>query len=209
MWRPLSGCLMVPRAGSKGHWDVRRVRLVVVEDGAQAVGSYLSAEECEETVVVHQSDDEPPAELARRVVGRIATLEGSGRAVARAVIMIANRTDCQAMAARHLLARALVMHAQVALAGSADLTFAVDGRDNIDLRRELMALVETLIGEPVSSPAIRVCFGPPEKPFGRQVSESGFFDRVRPELDGRWLASTTTACAGTPRPTPHAVRSRG
>lgn len=176
---------MLPRSIPPQRSSIRRVRLIVVEDGARAIDSYLSPEECEETVVVHQSDGELPVELARRIVGRIGTLERSGRGIGRAVVLMASRNDDQSMAARHLLARALIIHAHVAPAGAGELIFAVGDGADVDLRYELMALVEALIGEPGGSPMpIRLRFGTPGESSGPAIRKSGSLPRSRPERDG-------------------------
>jgi hypothetical protein len=160
------------------------VRLIVVEDGAEAVSPYLSPEECEETVVVHQSDGELPVGLARRTVSRIGTLERSGRAIGRAVVLIASRNDDQSMAARHLLARALLIHAHEAPAGSGELILAAGGGADVDLRNELMALVGTLMGDPGHSAVpIRLRFGTPSDPSGPAVRKGGFLSRSRLKRD--------------------------
>lgn len=196
MWRPLSECLMLPRTAPPRRSEVRRVRLVVVEDGAPAVDSHLSPVPCDETVVVHQLDGELPVDLARRVVRRIGALERSGRGVARAAILMACRSDSQVMAARHLLARALVAHAHAALAGATEFILAVDGGGDADLRQELMALAEVLVGGSGSHVAIRVCFGPPDECSETPVPKSGFFTRPSPEPNGPRFETDVPAVAG-------------
>lgn len=61
------------------------------------------------------------------------------------------------MAARQLLARALLVHAQVAAIGSSELVLIVGTQGGPPLRHQLMALVEVLVGEPeAGSMAIRI-----------------------------------------------------
>lgn len=141
--------------------DSRRVCLVAVEDGASAFNSYLPLDDCDETVVARQDEGELPAEFSRRIISRIAVIERSARCIEQAVIAVGPSVDDQWMAARHLVARALLTHAHVSGAGASELVFAVHGDADVHLRHELMALVEILVGEPESSrTAIRVRFGP-------------------------------------------------
>jgi hypothetical protein len=122
--------------------------------------SYLSLDECDETVVARQGDGELPAEFSRRVIGRIAAIERSARCIGHAVIAVGPGVDDQWMAARHLVVRALLTHAHVSGVGAGELVLAVDSDAKVLLRHGLMALVETLIGEAESSRmAIRVRFG--------------------------------------------------
>lgn len=140
----------------------RRLRLVVVEDGAEGLGPYLSPDASADTMVLHQSTEEPAAELAVRVIQRIASIERSGQGVAKAVVLLGPRLDQQAMAARQLLARALLVHAQVAAMGSGELVLVVGSQADPALRHHLMALVEALVGEPeAGSMAIRIRFDSP------------------------------------------------
>lgn len=138
------------------------MRVVVVEDGAEGLGPYLSPNASEDTMVLHQSSEESPAELAVRTIRRIASIERSGQGVARAVILLGPRLDQQAMAARQLLARALLVHAQVVALGSSELVLTVGSQADPALRHQLMALVEALVGEPEAcSMAIRLRFDSP------------------------------------------------
>jgi hypothetical protein len=135
------------------------VSLVAVEDGASAFNSHLSLDECDECVVVRQMVGEPPAEFCDRISRRIAAFERSARRIGHAVIAVGPHSDDQWMAARYLVAHALLVHAHGSGAGS-DLVIAVDGDAEVQLRHRLMALVEVLVGEPESSRTpIRVRFG--------------------------------------------------
>lgn len=147
------------RLGPAAQVRGRRLRLVVVEDNAEGLGPYLSANASEDTMVIRQSSEESPAELAVRAIRRIASIERSGQGVAKAVVLLAPRVDQQAMAARQLIARALLVHARIVPGGSSELVLAVGSRTDPALRHRLMALVEALVGEPEAcSMAIRIRF---------------------------------------------------
>ncbi len=119
----------------------------------------MSPNASSDTMVTRQSSEETPAEFAARVIRRIASIERSGQGVATAVILLAPRLDPQVMAARELLARALFAHAEVAPTGSSELVLAVGGHATPALRHQLLALVETLVGEPEArSTRIRIRF---------------------------------------------------
>lgn len=150
--------LLATRAMRPAPGASRRVRLVAVEDGASAFNSYLSLDECDETVVARQGAGELPAEFSRRIISRIAAIERSAQCIGQAVIAVGPGTDDEWMAARQLVARALLMHAHVS--GAGELVLAVDSNAEVHVRHGLMALVEVLVGEPESSRTpIRVRFG--------------------------------------------------
>ena len=147
--RPLFRASMPGPKASRG-------RLIVVENGAQALDSFLSVDGRDETTVVAQGADEAPVELHFRVTGRIAVIERGGRSVDRAMVAIASKLDAQSQAAREVTARAL--HAHMTAAGSGELVLAAHGA-NAELRHELLSLVETLITEHERSPVtIRLQF---------------------------------------------------
>jgi hypothetical protein len=141
-----------------------------------------SPDECDETIVVRRNNDELPVDLARRSIRRIVLIEQAGCSIRRAIVVVAPELDAQWVAARHLLARALVTHAHVALTDCAELFFAVDGDANTDLRHEIMALIDALIGEPETSLVpIRVRFGVDYEPSRPPVRELG--PRLRSECE--------------------------
>lgn len=147
--RPLFGASMPGPKASSG-------RLIVVENGAQALESFLSVDGRDETTVVAQGANEAPIELPFRVMGRIGVIERGGRSVDRAVVAIASKLDAQSQAARAVTARAL--HAHMTAAGSGELILAAHGA-NAELRDELLSLVETLVTEHERSPVtIRLQF---------------------------------------------------
>lgn len=161
----------------------RRVRLVVVEHEAKAFDSYLSPDECDETVLVRQSDGELPFDFIQRVIGRIGIMERSACHIGKAIVLLAPRLDDQSMAARRLLARALLTPTHVAVTGPAELLLAVGGDAEAALRHGLMALVETLVGEPGSgSVPIRVRFGAAAAPSVAPIFDSGVWPRSQVEL---------------------------
>ena len=159
-----------------------QVRLVVVEDGALSLDSHVSPDDGEETVVVVQSHGELPLKLAERVVRRIAAIERSARRIGQTIVLLAARLDEQSMAARYLLARALLAH--VGAAGPADLMLAVSGDAELALRHGLLALVETLVTEPGSrTVSIRIRFGTGRVRSVAPICESGVWPRARSEWE--------------------------
>jgi hypothetical protein len=199
---------MPPRITLPQRSYTRRVRLIVVEGGARAIDSHLLPEECEETVVVYQSKGELPVELALRSVRRIGMLERSGRGIGRAVVLMAARHDDQSMAARHLLARALLIHVHIALAGAGELIFAVGGGADVDLRYELVGLVEALIGEPgCSSVPIRLRFAAPSESSGPAIHRRGSLSRSRREREGDWPDAALDVERSSLEPQRHAAVS--
>ena len=101
-----------PNPGPSAPVGDRRVRLVVAEEGAEGLAPYVSPNASSDAMVTRQSSEETPAEFAVRVIRKITSIETSGHGVAAAVILLAPRLDPQAMAARELLARALLVHAE-------------------------------------------------------------------------------------------------
>lgn len=143
--------------------DTQCVRLVVVENGAHSIDSSLISEGCQKAVVIQQSNAEAPLELVGRIIEQIAALGRAGKTVEQAVIFAAPRLDGQSMAARHLLARALLKSAHIALTRSAELIFNVNAGASGELRHAFMGLVEALFGDSSGLPVpIRLRFGPPE-----------------------------------------------
>jgi hypothetical protein len=157
------------------------VRLVIVEAGARLTDLALDGAGDADTVVVQQAALERAAELAARVISRLAVIERAGSAVQRAVILVAPGPDAQSIEARHLLARALLTHAHVSKVESAELVLSA-GRDaDGPLRDQILALVELLVGAPESSSVpIRIQFGSPAEPARQPRRESGVFARSTP-----------------------------
>jgi hypothetical protein len=148
------------------------VRLLIAETGAESLGSYLSPGDCEETIVLRQYEGESPIELSRRASARISNLESARDHVAQAVIAMSPGVDPQLMAARHLLGLTILSHVQVA-GEESELVLAVDENAVAELRRSVIALVESLVAHPGSRNApIRVRFVAPSDPPRR---ESGVY----------------------------------
>lgn len=131
-------------------------RLIVTEEGAQGFSAFVSADEAEETLVVAQGAEEAAVVLPFRVMARLALMGRSGRSVDSATILVGDRLDGESVAARELVARALLAH--MVAAGSGDLAFAAYGAV-ADLRHDLMTLVEALLNEHEGIPvALRLRF---------------------------------------------------
>jgi hypothetical protein len=149
--------------------DNRRVRLIALEDGASEVDCRVCPDQREETVVIHQCDGELPGVFSGRIISRIGVFERSARSIDQAVIAVGDRFDDQAMAARHVLARALLTHVRSSLAGAAELVLAVDGDAGPALRHQLWTLAEALVADASGSRVpIRLRFGrsEPASPIG-------------------------------------------
>jgi hypothetical protein len=149
--------------------DNRRVRLIALEHGASEVDCRVCPDQREETVVIHQCDGELPGVFSGRIISRIGVFERSARSIDQAVIAVGDRFDDQAMAARHVLARALLTHVRSSLAGAAELVLAVDGDAGPALRHQLWTLAEALVADASGSRVpIRLRFGrsEPASPIG-------------------------------------------
>jgi hypothetical protein len=154
------------------------MRLVVVENGVRDIDRHVLPDDCDETVVIRQFDGELPVDLVRRSIRRIAAIEQSRRRITRAVVLVAPNADKQSMAARSLLARAILTHAHPSFAGATEFTFFVDADVEPDLRHELLGLVEAIIGLQASRAApIRLRFGEPSEDSTLTVRKSGFWPR--------------------------------
>lgn len=149
------------------------VRLVAVEDGAHGLESRITPDGGEETVVVAQWGGEPPASLIIRVAARIGALERSGKKVGRAILLVGERRDDQAIAARRLVARALLSHL-LSSNGTELVLDAVGAR--ADARHELLSEVEAMLEE-LERPSvpIRLQFRRERAPF----QESGIYPITR------------------------------
>ncbi|NLE85998.1 MAG: hypothetical protein GX607_06330 [Myxococcales bacterium] len=173
------------------------VRLVVLEDGADARSVPALGRPEDELVVIAQGREESPLDLVLRVIHRLSSLEQSRRHVASAVLRVAPRVDEQAAAARDLLARALLTHS--AVAGSSELVFDASGSLDAAERTEILELVDRMFQEAVPGRcAIRVQFGEPRPasipPEGSVAPESGVMPIAR-------VSPLAGPVAATPRST--------
>jgi hypothetical protein len=131
------------RPGSKIN-KPQPVRLVAVEDGARGFESRVTPDGGEETVVVTQWSGEPPESLIVRVAARIVALERSGKRVDRAILLVGHERDQHVIAARRLVARALLSHLHSS-SGSELVLDAVGAPASV--RHALLAEVEALLEE--------------------------------------------------------------
>lgn len=129
--------------------DIASGRLLVVEQGAGGFDTVATPDGSEETTVVAEGPGDSILELPFRVTRRLALLERNGHSVSRAVLLAADRHDKQSVASRGLVARALIAH--MTAAGGGELVLAGDGT-NVELRIELLALVEDLVFECEETP---------------------------------------------------------
>lgn len=136
------------------------VRLVLVEEGADPIDVHTVTGDGDETLVLGQGRGECATDFTYRVIQKLSALEQVGRRVGVAVLRVAPRVDPQTMAARNLLARALLTHS--AVAGPTELVFGAGARIGKGLRLRLLALVEELIQESVTgSTTLRIQFDEP------------------------------------------------
>ena len=153
------------------------VRMVIVEHGALGLDSHLSPDESDEAIVIRQCDGEHPKEWASRAIWQLTALKQSGRSVGQCTMLIVSRPDEQSMAARSALARAVLAHVGAHGTGTASTEFllAVRGDADTEFRRDVLALVESLISAPGGSAVpIRVCFTPRDVSSSTPVGTSGF-----------------------------------
>lgn len=132
------------------------VRLVVVEHGASMPSPSTSHEsQADELDVFVLPDADSPSDLALRVLRQIAAIERSGQHIRSAVIAAAGDGGGQSLAARCLIARAMVAHQMGRGSGELVLTSrAVPGRR---VQNQLLALAGALTVEAgASDVSIRV-----------------------------------------------------
>lgn len=151
----------------------RRVRLLIVEEGAQCQGTYLSPGECDEVIVLRQSEGESSMDLFVRATLRVADLERTGKQLAVALIAMSPLLDPQRTAVRRMLGLTILHHVQ-AVGKDSELVLAVDGAAEPELRRDLIAMVESLVAHPGSRHApIRLRFTAPAELSEDPPLESG------------------------------------
>ena len=159
------------------------LKLVVVEEGTHPSAPTLwSADEATELMVVVEGESEPPLDFALSTMRRIATLERSGRRVREVVILVSGQHDGQALAARCLLARAVLTHQMQE--GQGELTFDAQPETDTEAQHELLSLAGVLMTDLGHSQiSIRVRFAD-VRPVARTVPEadakSGVFASARP-----------------------------
>jgi len=126
--------------------DKPAIRFFVVESGAALpAGSAPCAGDTSELSIFVLADADPPNRLALRVLRHIAAIERSGQRIVSATIVTGVRRGAQSLAARCLIARALVAH-QAGM-GSGELVFSA-GTDNArHEQEELLAMAGALTGE--------------------------------------------------------------
>ncbi len=148
-----------------------RRRLLVVESGARAF-SREGGEQFDETVAIAQLRDEPAAELAERVLLRVASVARARSGFEAATLFVGAATDRQSAAARRLIALAIAAQA----ANNSRLTelviVAASPHATPALREQLLDLVDDLTLNTDQPLSVRVCFG--ESPTANEP-DSGVF----------------------------------
>ena len=151
----------------------RRVRLLIAEQGAEVLGSHLSAGDCDDVVVLRQFENESPIELYLRVLAQISNLLFNGSQVARAVLVMAPLREPALGETRRMLGLTILSHVQ-SVGEDSELVLAVDAHASPELRREIIDLVESLAAHPGSRYApIRVRFSAPTRNAQLRSCESG------------------------------------
>ena len=153
---------------------VARRRLLIVESGACAL-SREGAERFDETVAIAQLREEPPDELAHRVLARVASVERSQMAFDAATLFVSAATGPAAASARRLMALAIAANAARS-ARLNELLVVVTSPDPSDaLREQLLDLVDDLRLNPDQPLSVRVCFA---ATHAAAVPDSGVFWRL-------------------------------
>jgi acetolactate synthase regulatory subunit len=134
-----------------------RRRLLVVESGACAFSREGGAQ-FDETVAIAQLRDEPPAKLAQRVLGRVASVERSRFGFDAATLFIGAAIDREAAAARRLIALAVAAHAANNARLSEMVLVVASPRVTDELRAQLLELVDELMLNTDQPLSVRVCF---------------------------------------------------
>jgi hypothetical protein len=123
------------------------VRLVVVEDGANAAEDHAVPDGADDTVFIAQGGGERPMDFARRVIGRILAFEEGHRSIVSTIVLLSPRFDNEATAARIALAHELMRHAASAL-GSSELLLSAGSDLHPTLQSKVVALADLLMAGP-------------------------------------------------------------
>ncbi len=134
-----------------------RRRLLVVESGARAF-SREGGEQFDETVAIAQLRDEPAAELAERVLMRVASIERSRFGFEAATLFVGAATDREAVAARRLIALAVAAHAATNARLSEMVIVVASPHATDELRAQLLELVDELTLNTDQPLSVRVYF---------------------------------------------------
>lgn len=139
------------------------VIVVVMEQGAVWPGWIADCRATPESLVIAQQAEETPAELALRVVQRLALLEAGGHGVVTAVLAAGHAGGDEVYAARCVIARTMLAH-MAGRSRAGGLVFAASEEIDEGRRVELLELAETLIGQLAGTRlSIGLHFGSPER----------------------------------------------
>jgi len=119
----------------------REATLVVIEFGA-SWPKWLAPNQGGDLAVVAQHYEGEPRSLVTQVANRIARLETTGWQLGTTVLVINERTDGDAFAARSILARGLL--ARLARAGGGELVLTVSDATNGRTRHGVLGLAAAL-----------------------------------------------------------------
>lgn len=127
---------------------MRKATLVVIEFGA-SWPKWLEPSRGGDLAVVAQHYEGEPRSLVTQVANRIARLETTGWSIGSTVLVINERTDSDAFAARSILARGLL--ARRARAGGGELILTVTDNAHAKVHQNLMGLAAALEPEALRS----------------------------------------------------------
>jgi hypothetical protein len=119
----------------------REATLVVIEFGA-SWPKWLEPSQGGDLAVVAQHYEGEPRSLVTQVANRIARLETTGWQLGTTVLVINDRVDGDAFAARSILARGLL--ARLARAGGGELVLTVSDSTNARVRSGVLGLAAAL-----------------------------------------------------------------
>jgi hypothetical protein len=132
--------------------------LVVVEDGTTLPKDLGRADGGFYELVVVAQDRVTPTDLVLRVARNLASFEQRGRRLERAMLVVGDRSDASADAARCLIARSLAAH--LAASSNGELEIVCGQGSKASRRHELLALAGVLTSEAPSNLSVSVRFEP-------------------------------------------------
>jgi hypothetical protein len=158
MERPLlSGKAMLRERSRSSSLSLHRRRLVVIEKDAPSV-TCQGDESREEAVVIAQLPDEAPAQLAQRVLQRIALAERTGQSFHEAFLCTSATDDSATRAARRLITLGVAAHADVAHCLD-ELVLCAPSDADFAQRESLVRLADDAVLAGKEKPVrVRLCF---------------------------------------------------
>jgi hypothetical protein len=131
---------------------------MVVERGA-SLSCRDDAAEFDQTTAITELAGEPPAELAQRVLARVALAERGSQVFDSALLVV---SEAGSSSARRLIALGLVAHGAVN-PRLAELLILAPSDASPELREDLLHLTDELLSGAQRSLPIRLCFAVPRE----------------------------------------------